>query len=136
MLVAEPGPPGPTFLDNVVEEVRTCAALLRSASAEVINDVNSTTSIRTVLDGLPAAHFLHLACHGYQHDDPLQSCFALSDGSLTISSLMELQLPHAMVAFLSACDTAKGDRNQPDQAVHLAASMLFCGFKSVVGTLW
>jgi CHAT domain-containing protein len=41
-----------------------------------------------------------------------------------------------MFAFLSACETAKGDRSQPDQAVHLAASLLFCGFRSVIATMW
>jgi hypothetical protein len=40
-----------------------------------------------------------------------------------------------MLAFLSACQTAKGDEDMPDQAVHLAASMLFCGFKSVIATM-
>lgn len=40
---------------------------------------------------------------------------------------MNLNLPTAMLAFLSACKTAKGSEEQPDQAVHLAASMLFCG---------
>jgi CHAT domain-containing protein len=45
-------------------------------------------------------------------------------------------LKRASLAFLSACQTAKGDQNQPDQAVHLAASFLFCGFKSVIATMW
>jgi CHAT domain-containing protein len=49
---------------------------------------------------------------------------------------MRLRLPHAVLAFLSACQTAQGSEKQPDQAVHLAASMLFCGFRSVVGTMW
>ena len=64
------------------------------------------------------------------------TCFALGGEQLTISSLMELRLPNAVLAYLSACETAKGDKNQPDQAVHLAASMLFCGFRSVIATMW
>jgi CHAT domain-containing protein len=89
-----------------------------------------------VLQQIPAAHVLHLSCHGQQHTDPLQSAFALKDGSLTISALMTLNLPNATLAYLGACETAKGDTNQPDQAIHLAASMLFCGFRSVVATMW
>jgi hypothetical protein len=27
-------------------------------------------------------------------------------------------------------------QNQPDQAIHLAAAMLFAGFKSVIATMW
>lgn len=40
-------------------------------------------------------------------------------------------LPKAFLAFLSACDTAMGDEKQPDQAVHLASTMLFAGFSVV-----
>jgi CHAT domain-containing protein len=60
----------------------------------------------------------------------------MSDELLTVSSLMSLSLPNAFLAILSACETAKGDVSQPDQAVHLAATMLYIGFKSVVGTMW
>jgi CHAT domain-containing protein len=55
---------------------------------------------------------------------------------LTVSDIMALRLPNVLLAFLSACETAKGDEKQPDQAVHLAAAMLFAGIKSVVGTMW
>jgi CHAT domain-containing protein len=49
---------------------------------------------------------------------------------------MELDLSKAFLAFLSACETARGDEGQPDQTVHLAATMLFAGFRSVVATMW
>jgi CHAT domain-containing protein len=40
-------------------------------------------------------------------------------------------------AFLSACHTAAINvDNTPDEAIHLAAALQFCGFRSVVGTLW
>jgi CHAT domain-containing protein len=81
-------------------------------------------------------NILHLACHGAQKNDPLTSGFILRDEDLTIRDIMQLDLEHASLAFLSACQTAKGNLDQPDQAVHLAASMLFCGFKSVIATMW
>jgi CHAT domain-containing protein len=81
-------------------------------------------------------NILHLACHGAQKNDPLTSGFILRDEDLTIRDIMQLNLEHASLAFLSACQTAKGNLDQPDQAVHLAASMLFCGFKSVIATMW
>ena len=68
--------------------------------------------------------------------DPLNSFFALKNEALTVANLMDLNLSNSVLAYLGACETAKGDKNQPDQAVHLAASMLFCGFRSVVGTMW
>jgi CHAT domain-containing protein len=60
----------------------------------------------------------------------------MQDGGFSIQDLIELNLPHAVLAYLSACETAKGDERAPDQAVHLAASMLFCGFRSVIATMW
>jgi CHAT domain-containing protein len=70
------------------------------------------------------------------HECALKSGFLMRDELLTVSSLMSLHLPNAFLAILSACETAKGDASQPDQAVHLAATMLYIGFKSVVGTMW
>jgi CHAT domain-containing protein len=136
MLVAAPDPPGHTPILNVDDEVRTVAGLVHSVFAEVVNDMHARASPSSVLNGLSMAHILHLACHGHQSKNALDSHFALQEGPLTISSLMRLNLQHAVFAFLSACETAKGDKHQPDQAVHLAASMLFCGFRSVVATMW
>jgi CHAT domain-containing protein len=83
------------------------------------------------------ASFVHLACHGIQHrTNALESRFYLSNGMLTISKLMALELDQPWSGYLSACETAKGDAKQPDQVMHLAAAMLFVGFKSVVATMW
>jgi CHAT domain-containing protein len=76
-----------------------------------------------------------MACHGIQDSDPLKSAFLLRDGRLSIEDIIQLNLPRAFLAFLSACQTAKGDLNAPDQAVHLVGSKLFCGFGSLVGTM-
>jgi CHAT domain-containing protein len=115
--------------------VRKCFV---SAQARVLNTPSAHTTLaqlRALLEGTPA-HILHLACHGLQDSNPLKSAILLQDGRLTIEDIMQLNLTQAVLAFLSACQTAKGDRNAPDQAVHLAASMLFCGFRSVIGTMW
>jgi len=60
----------------------------------------------------------------------------LHDGRLELSKLMSRSLPHAQLAFLSACQTATGDETLPEEAVHLAAGMLNAGYKSVIGTMW
>jgi CHAT domain-containing protein len=100
-------------------------------------EVTQASTCADVLGHLQTASILHLACHGTQDpSDALQSGFVLGDGLLTVSKLMELELPRAFLAVLTACETAKGDIAQPDQAIHLAATMLFAGFKSVVATMW
>ncbi|KAG8722833.1 hypothetical protein FRC08_007781 [Ceratobasidium sp. 394] len=49
---------------------------------------------------------------------------------------MKFNLKKAVFAFLSACESAAGDRGQPDESIHLGAGLLFAGFRSIVGTLW
>jgi CHAT domain-containing protein len=68
-------------------------------------------SAQMLLQNLPDTNILHLACHGHQNpENALQSGFVTSDKILTIESLIPIPLPHAFMAFLSACETAKGDK--------------------------
>jgi hypothetical protein len=55
---------------------------------------------------------------------------------LKVSQIMELSLRDASLAVLSACKTAVGDENLPDEVIHLGASLLFVGFCGVVATMW
>jgi CHAT domain-containing protein len=104
-----------------------------SPSAKVVEVARSGD----VFEHIRSASILHMACHGTQNlANALESGFVLEDASLPVSRLMQLELPRAFLAVLSACETAKGDTSQPDQAIHLAATMLFAGFKSVVATMW
>ena len=97
----------------------------------------STASVKEVLSHLPSVSIAHFACHGTQSlDKPLESSLILPDGDLKISEIMRLSLPEASLAFLSACQTAQGDIEVPDEAIHIAATMLFVGFRGVVGTMW
>ena len=95
------------------------------------------TSVARVLSHLPDASFAHFACHGSQDIvNPLNSALLLGDGDLKVSKIMQNHIPNASLVFLSACETAKGDEDAPDEAMHLAATMLFVGFRGVVGTMW
>ncbi|KAG1869923.1 CHAT domain-containing protein [Suillus subluteus] len=89
------------------------------------------------LDALQRNTWVHLACHGKQdREQPYYSCFAMRDKPLTLLDIMEKDIPNAEFAFLSACHTAVGDEETPDEVIHLAAGLQFSGFKSVIGTLW
>jgi CHAT domain-containing protein len=131
--------PGLSRLDNVRSEIAHVARIAGAAGCvEVLGCSNkSTAKVHEVTKALPRANIVHLACHGVQdQEDPLNSGFCLGDGKLTVSDLMDIRLDRAFLAFLSACETAKGDKNQPDQVIHLAAAMLFRGCRSVVATMW
>ena len=70
-------------------------------------------------------------------NDPLASYLLLSGGRLTMEKIIkECQVPEGALAYLSACETAKGDEARPDESLNLVATMMFAGFRSVVGTMW
>ena len=108
------------------------ASLIKLSSREA-----PPSNVETVLGHLPHVFITHFACHGTQEFlDPLASALLLHDGHLDITRIMKLALPNASLAFLSACETAQGDIQSLDEAMHIAATMLFAGFRGVVGTMW
>jgi CHAT domain-containing protein len=122
-------------IDREMAHIR--AATQTSRVGCTVETIASAATVERVTSRIQSAHFVHLACHGTQDlDNALESGFHLSNGKLTVSKLMNLNLDKAWFAYLSACETAKGDEEQPDQVVHLAAAMLHAGFKSVVATMW
>jgi CHAT domain-containing protein len=127
-------------LSHVEDEISFVQAAASRANISVDNSnscAGISTTVRRVSEVLKTTNLVHIACHGTQNViDPLSSGFCLSDSSLKVSHLMSLDLKNALFAFLSACETAKGDQKQPDQTVNLAAAMLFVGFRSVVATMW
>jgi CHAT domain-containing protein len=131
---------GHARLPNVVEEVQAVRKCFRQRGALVVDlENNRDPSCKSILACLGASgvNVLHMACHGFQRlRNPLASAFILNDGDLSIEELMKIQLKDGALAFLSACQTAQGDEEMSEQAIHLAACMLFCGFRSVIGTLW
>ena len=133
LAVIQPNAPGQSPLYNTQIEMDKIEA--RVPASSLIKQRSSSAS--EVLSSLPDISIAHFACHGIQDpSDPLASALILHDGPLKIAQIMETALPNASLAFLSACQTAKGDLKRPDEATHLAGTMLFSGFRGVVGTMW
>ncbi|KAG1809155.1 CHAT domain-containing protein [Suillus subaureus] len=124
------------------------ALLAVDSELELVHKLVPATANRTTISGDAATRanalealqqntWVHLACHGKQDPkQPYNSHFVMKDEHLTLLDIMERDIPHAEYAFLSACHTAVGDEETPDEVIHLAAGLQFSGFKSVVGTLW
>ena len=123
-------------LPMVKEEISHIQQLLNDIDINVPEGQEANHD--TVLSGLQTHSWVHFACHGHLNDQPFHSSFQLHDNShLELVKLIPAQLPDAELAFLSACHTAAGDVvGTPDEVVHLAAALQFCGFRSVVGTMW
>ncbi|KAF9061095.1 CHAT domain-containing protein [Rhodocollybia butyracea] len=138
-LTAVPQAPGYQPLDSVISELEIVKKSIPDQERHIISLPNGGTGVpvEKAIAMLPEAAVLHFCSHGIQDSsNPLQSGFVFPDGLLTVSKLMELEMPNAQFAFLSACETAMGDKTRPDQAIHLAAAMLHVGLSSVVGTMW
>jgi CHAT domain-containing protein len=124
-------------IPEVASELSVISAIAASNHVKIVDHITGSTTISGASETIKAANIVHLACHGIQDpEDATKSGFCLGDGRLTISNLMELNVRDGFLAFISACETARGSDDQPDQAMHLAAAMLFAGFKSVIATMW
>ncbi|KAG1847938.1 CHAT domain-containing protein [Suillus tomentosus] len=100
-----------------------------------LEDGNAT--VEGALDALDRNQWLHLACHGMPNrTQPFDSSFAMRDGPLMIKDIIRSNSQNPQFAFLSACHTTVGDKKSPDESIHLAAAMQFCGFRSVIGSMW
>jgi CHAT domain-containing protein len=122
-------------LPQVREEIRRIQSLGNSVDVLLGEQANRETLLRC----LRQYPWVHFACHGHRSPTaPFLAYFQLHDDErLTLIDLMQARLPNADLAFLSACHSASINvNNTPDEAIHLAAALQFCGFRSVVGTLW
>jgi CHAT domain-containing protein len=122
-------------IKGVRQEASEIAAI--AAAANISCDVKLEATKSQASAAFMTANLLHIASHGIQDEsDPLKSAFILADGDLSTSEIMDMNLDNAFLAFLSSCETAKGDQNYADEVIHLAATMIFAGFTSVVASMW
>ncbi|KAG9089604.1 hypothetical protein FRC06_001465 [Ceratobasidium sp. 370] len=122
-------------LPATVEELGIISKHARGISLTQLDDNRATPD--TVLRAMRTHSWVHLACHAHQNAaDPTKSCFQLHSETLDLARITEEPLEHAVFAFLSACQTASGDKDLPDEAVHLAAGMLMAGYQTVIATMW
>ena len=134
LLVAQPG----DLLPGVKGEIKEIQRALKTRVA-VTALVSAEATPSSVLEGLRGSQFAHFACHGVlQTGKPFDASFKLHRGSrLTLLDIVRSRLPDAEFAFLSCCHAAEiTEDSVADESLHLTAAMQYCGFRSVVGTMW
>ncbi|KAH8981380.1 CHAT domain-containing protein [Lactarius hatsudake] len=112
--------------------------VVQAVGSSVTTLISATATPETVVEGLKGHRFAHFVCHGLlEIGKPFDASFELRGDNLTLLKIVRSQLPAAEFAFLSACHTAELTEDSiADEGLHLAAAMQFCGFRSVVGTMW
>jgi len=131
LLVAQPE----RSLPGVKGEIKIIQRLDIKVESLILRD--ATTS--TVLEGLRRHELVHFACHGnLEIGKPFDASFKLyGDDHLKLLDIVHSRLPTAQFAFLSACHTAEITEDSiADEGLHLTAALQYCGFRSVVGTMW
>jgi CHAT domain-containing protein len=134
LLVAQPD-----SLPTVRGEVQVVQALEASLDIKVTSLISEAATPTTVIDGFHHHRFVHFACHGIlETGKPFEAGFELhGDARLTLLEIVRAHIPTAEFAFLSACHTAEVTEGSiMDEGLHLAAAVQYCGFRSVVGTMW
>jgi len=131
LLVLQPD----TSMEDALDEMH----VVQSVNTQVKTLISARATPAAVLERLPDHRFVHIVCHGIlEPGKPFDSSFKLyRDSRLTLLDIIRSRLPNAEFAFLAACHTAElTDGSLSDEALHLTAAMQYCGFRSVVGTMW
>jgi tetratricopeptide (TPR) repeat protein len=128
--------PGAHSLPAVSAEFRVVASYLPEPE-HATHLLGPAATQQGVLEALPTHSWLHLSCHGFQHPvDASLSAFLLHDQPLTLADLAALNLHDTELAYLAACQTATGDTQLLDEALHLAGALQLAGYRHVLATLW
>jgi CHAT domain-containing protein len=138
LAVAQPESHGLNRIPGTEKEIDTIKSVLGNVSS-VKTLVREEATLATVIEGLKTSDWAHFACHGVQNPiNPLESALLVGKSEkLTLSHLASIKRTgHGGLAFLSACQTAKGDEALRDESVHLGAGMLTAGYRGVIATMW
>jgi CHAT domain-containing protein len=135
-VVTQPSAEGQSYIPGTQEEIK-CIEQHAKGKVPVLWLDKDMATIEKVQKGMKESRWVHFACHGVQSPSPTESALLLAGSSrLTLSNIIELSLPNADLAFLSACQTATGSQELQDESVHLTAGMLLAGYRGVIGTMW
>ncbi|KAJ7612188.1 CHAT domain-containing protein [Roridomyces roridus] len=138
LAVAQPAALGQMHIPGTKTEISHIQDLAQARGIPLITLYENMATVGRVQEEMQKSQWAHFACHGVQDlTTPTASALLLAgDSRLTLSDIIQLPLPHADFAFLSACQTATGDEKLQDESVHLAAGMLLAGYRGVIATMW
>ncbi|WP_344485507.1 CHAT domain-containing protein [Glycomyces endophyticus] len=137
LAIAQPATPGLSPLPRAQDEIANLAGRATSMTR-----LDGPAALRAeVLTALPHHSMLHFAGHGSQQWSDLGGGALYTHdhqdaGPLTAADIARLRLRRARLAYLSACETARGTAELPDEALHLSGALQIAGFTHVVAAQW
>ncbi|KAF8804627.1 hypothetical protein BYT27DRAFT_7225266 [Phlegmacium glaucopus] len=137
VLISQPNTPGLLSILSSRTETHALKALMKGTGVDALLLEDSKATREKVKAEMKSHSWAHFACHGVQDaHQPLESGLCLHDGHLELLEIMKEQIPNLDLAFLSACQTSKGDLKLSEEVLHPIAGMLAAGYRGVVGTMW
>jgi CHAT domain-containing protein len=137
---SQPSGHGQYYIPGTQKEIDDVQWLAQATKPQVplLRFEGDAATLDSVRKGMMESRWVHLACHGVQNaSDPTESTLLVAGSSrLILSEIIKMNLPHAELVFLSACQTATGAKDLEEESVHLAAGMLTAGYCSVIATMW
>ncbi|GAB1528493.1 hypothetical protein RhiTH_011687, partial [Rhizoctonia solani] len=136
LLVGQSATPGQSLLPGTGKELHH---IRKHAQAKLVYTQleGPAATTEAVLTAMNEHEWLHLACHAHQNiDNPTESGLFLQDGILDIRRISQKAFINKQLAFLSACQTATGDKILADETVHMASGLLMAGYPTVIATMW
>jgi CHAT domain len=108
-------------------------ALVRRYGARRLADATTDE----VLRWLPSADMVQFLCHGKADlNDPLMGGLLLTDGWLTVRTLLSRPPLRRQLVILAACESQVGGTTAPDEIVGLPAALYQAGAAGVVAAQW
>lgn len=132
-LAASGGPEGAGGLPRAASEVANAAAYFTDPL--VLQGPRATYT--AVTEALAGREWVHFACHGMADPyRPSSSRLILQDGHLTVTDVARRTVQGAELAYVSACETARGGLSLADEGITMASAFQLAGFRHAVGSLW
>jgi CHAT domain-containing protein len=124
-------------LGNLESVDNELAAIQKVKGLDVRALLNEEATTIAVFEELKNHNWVHFSCHGLVNPlEPLSSYFKLEGGPLDVQDIIQARISNAEFAYLAACHSAAPGSLMPDENIHLAAALQFCGYGSIVGTMW
>ncbi|KAG8711605.1 hypothetical protein FRC08_015697 [Ceratobasidium sp. 394] len=135
LLVGQAQTAGMEGLPGVVQELDNVEQYTRGCPVTRLEGEMATCD--AVLQGMEKHSWVHISCHAQQNPvRPMTSGFILHDGRLDIIAVTKQSLGRKGLAFLSACSTAEGNEELPEESIHLASGMLVAGYSTIIASMW
>lgn len=116
----------------IAEEGRAVASCF--AQSGLFTGTEAT--VAQLQEAICAARLVHIAAHGaFDSADPLLSRLSLTDGSITVRDLQNMELAAELVV-LSGCDSGRNGTRGSDEVIGLAQGLLQAGARSALVSLW